>query len=206
MDKKETTDYFRSNIFEAYGAYNGWKMIMGSKSVGIVSKEMAERYVKIQQHHHNFFGLAERAFLIQFVLLSLHSFDSDDRSFSLYKVNELKTKEFIAANKSVLDSLFDLRNKLFAHRDVPTDKSTVVQYKIPSIIDLDQFFKNLMDFYNQLTSVVDGSSTMFSNAEDIKRDIEFLFMNIYRGEDVRKKEIEIHWSWMENKGKISDIV
>lgn len=130
MNKKDITDYFRSNIFESLAAYTGWKIIKSSKSNGIVSREMAERYVEIQKDYPNFFDLAEQAFLIQFVMLSLHSFDSDTRSHSLYKVDEQKTKIFIQQNKNVLDRLFDLRNNLFAHKDATLGTS---RYTIPSI-------------------------------------------------------------------------
>lgn len=201
-NKKEITDYFRSNIFESLAAYTGWKVIMGSKSKGIVSETLASRYVEIQKYHQNFFGLTEQAFLVQFVMLSLHSFDSDTRSQSLYKVDEQKTKSFIQKNKKVLDMLFDLRNKLFGHKDASVETS---QLKIPSINDLDQFFKNLIEFYNELTAVVDDSSTIFSNAEGVKHDIEHLFMNLYRGEHTRRQEIDIEWSWEKDSGKISDI-
>lgn len=203
VNKKEITDYFRSNIFESLAAYTGWKIIKGSKSKGIVSEEMANRYVEIQGYHHNFFGLTEQAFLVQFVMLSLHSFDSDTRSHSLFKVDEPKTKSFVQQNKKVLDLLFDLRNKLFAHKDAGTGISGLT---IPSMNDLDQFFKNLIKFYNQLTAVVDDSSTIFSNAEEVKHDIEYAFMNLYRGERTRKQEIEIEWRWEKSHEKISDVI
>lgn len=202
IDKKETTDYFRSNIFESLAAYTGWKIIKSSKSNGIVSQDMAERYVGIQKDYPNFFSLAEQAFLIQFVMLSLHSFDSDTRSHSLYKVDEKKTRTFIRQNKKVLGMLFDLRNKLFAHKDATLGTS---RFTISSINDLDQFFKNLMAFYNELTAIVDDSSTVFSNAEEIKHDMEYLFMNLYRGEHSRKFESDIEMSWEKSSEKISDV-
>ena len=99
MNNKEITDYFRSNIFEASSAYNGWKMLFLSRSKGVVSNEMAERYVEIQKYHPQFFSLTERAFLIDFVLLILHSFDKRDDSFSLYKVNKKETDDFVKNNK-----------------------------------------------------------------------------------------------------------
>jgi hypothetical protein len=203
MDKKEITDYFRSNIFEAYGAYLAWKMIFASKSTGMLPEEMAKRYVEIQSYHAEFFVSTERAFLINFVLLSLHPFDSYDSAFSLRKVDPKKTEEFIQKNKNVLDMLYALRNKIFAHRDT---NASVSEYKIPSINDLDQHFKNLIQLYNELTMTVDGSSTVFSNAEDIKSDIEYLFMNLYRGEHARKHNIDIQYSWEESKNKASDIL
>ena len=202
-NKKEILDYFRSNIFEAFSAYNGWKMICHSKSKGIVSQEMADRYVEIQNYHPNFFVSTERAFLVSFVMLSLHSFDKRDDSFSLYKVNEDETKKFVEDNNKVIENLRTVRNELFAHRD---NLANTNKYNIPSIIDLDQFFKNLIEFYNKLTSVVYDSSTTFTNAEEIKRDIELLFMNLYRGNAVRKREIDIKWLWEENKKKASDII
>jgi hypothetical protein len=200
---KEIIDYFRSNIFEAISAYNGWKMIAYSKSKGVVSSEMAERYVEIQKYHSDFFITTERAFLINFVILSLHSFDQRNDSYSLYQVDKKETKIFAQSNDKVIASLRILRNKLFAHRDINAIAS---QYKIPSIIDLDQFFKNLVEFYNKLSHQVDKSSTIFSNAEEIKRHIELLFMNLYRGEAVRKKEIDVKWLWEERNKKASDIL
>lgn len=199
VNKKDITDYFRSNLFESLATYTGWKIIKSSKSNGIVSQEMAERYIGIQKDYPNLFSFTEQAFLMQFVMLSLHSFDSDTRSHSLYKVDERKTKTFIQQNKKVLDMLFDLRNKLFAHKDATLGTS------IPSINDLDQFFKNLMAFYNELTAVIDDSSTMFSNAEEIKHDMEYLFMNLYRGEHSRKFENDMEWSWEKSSGKVSDV-
>lgn len=202
VNKKDITDYFRSNLFESLAAYTGWKIIKSSKSNGIVSQEMAERYVGIQKDYPNLFSFIEQAFLMQFVMLSLHSFDSDTRSHSLYKVDEKKTKTFIQQNKKVLDMLFDLRNKLFAHKDATLGTS---RFTVPSINDLDQFFKNLMAFYNELTAVIDDSSTMFSNAEEIKHDMEYLFMNLYRGEHSRKFENDMEWSWEKSSEKVSDV-
>lgn len=55
MDKKIITDHFRRNIFEAFSHYNAWKMIAYSKSSGVVSQKMAERYVLVQSYHNAFF-------------------------------------------------------------------------------------------------------------------------------------------------------
>lgn len=201
--KKEIIDYFRSNIFEAISTYNGWKMIAYSKSKGVVSSEMAERYVEIQKYHPEFFITTERAFLVNFVILSLHSFDPRDDSYSLYQVDKKETEIFVQNNNKVINDLRVLRNKLFAHKDINISTS---QYKMPPIIDLDQFFKNLVEFYNKLSHQVDRSSTIFSNAEEIKRHIELLFMNLYRGEAVRKREIDIKWLWEGKNKKASDIL
>lgn len=200
---KEITDYFRLNIYEAMSAYSAWKMISHSKWIGVVTEEMAERYAEIQRYHPNFFISAERAFLVDFVMMSLHSFDKRDDSYSLYKVDREATEKFEQNNINVIKPLRDARHKIFAHRDIYT---SIQEYKIPSVIDLDNFFKNLIEFYNKLTSIVDDSSTRFSNAEEIKHDIELLFMNLYRGESMRKKEIDIKWKWAEDIKKASDIL
>lgn len=200
---KKITDYFRSNIFEAFSAYNGWKMIFLSRSKGVVSDEMAERYLEIQRYHPQFFSLTERSFLINFVLLILHPFDRRDDSFSLYKVNKEETENFVENNKVVIKKLKDLRHKVFAHKDIHTNAS---DYEIPSVIDLDNFFEKLIIFYNKLTFSVDDSSTIFSNAKEVKQQIELLFMNLYRGEAVRKKEIDLEWKWQKNNKKASDIL
>jgi hypothetical protein len=204
MNKKEITDYFRSNIFSAYRSYTGWKAIFHARSEGIVSKEMADRYTDIQKYHPQFFGLAENSFLTSFVLLSLHPFDKDPRSYSLFKIDENKTKKFIEENQKMLDHLFMLRNKIFAHRDLEINNSST--YEIPSIESLDAFFDNLMEFYNELCRDTDSSFTIFDNAKNVKYDIEHLYMNLYRGENTRMNEIDIRYTWEENRGKISDII
>ncbi len=200
---KEIIDYFRTNIFEAFSAYNAWKMISYSRSKSVVSAEMADKYTLIQNYYPSFFGTAERSFLVNFVLSVLHSFDKRDDSFSLFKVDKTKTEKFIIENQGVFDELKKLRNKLFAHRDEDASHN---QYKIPSVVSLDIFFDKLIILYNELTSVTDSSSTVFSNAEDIKRQMELLFMNLYRGENVRLKEIDIEWMWEKDNKKASDVL
>lgn len=71
---------------------------------------------------------------------------------------------------------------------------------------MDKFFEDLINLYNKLTSAVDGSATTFQNAVEIKRDIELLFMNLYRGEMMRKKEIDIEWTWEKDSKKASDLL
>ena len=200
-EKIEVLNYFRSNIFEAYAHYNAWKVIFGSKSKGIVSEELANKYLEIQKYHNGFFILAEKAFLISFTLLSLHSFDDQQDSLSLYKLDRNKTLDFLKNNKATVTKLRILRNKLFAHKDV-----FLANGEIPSINDLDTFFKNLILLYNEFTKDIEGSKTDFGRAEEIKNDTEALFMNLYRGENVKRKEIEIEWDWNQNNKKISDIL
>lgn len=206
LTKKEITDYFRSNIFESINAYSSWKMILGSRSSGMIPADMAERYVKIQTYHSDFFLGAERAFLFQFVIQILHSFDPRTDSVSLYQVDKNTTEKFVLENEKVIQALRDVRNKIFAHRDIKTNQEKLNEYKIPSMNDLDQFFKNLIDFYNSLTNITDRSHTAFDNAYNIKHDIENLFMNVQRGETIRIQEIDIKWMWSENNQKASDIL
>ena len=113
---------------------------------------------------------------------------------------------FVLENRQVIDSLRNVRNKIFAHRDIWLNQESLKEFKIPSMIDTDQFFKNLIIFYNSLTNIVEGSLTMFDNVDDIKSDIEYLFMNIQRGETVRMEEINIEYNWLENRKKASDIL
>ncbi|MGI6348278.1 MAG: hypothetical protein ACOXZ1_03760 [Patescibacteria group bacterium] len=133
----------------------------------------------------------------------LHPFDKRDDSFSLYKVDKEGTANFVEENKEVINKLKDLRHKIFAHKDIHTNSS---DYQIPSVIDLDDFFDKLIIFYNKLTSSVNDSSTIFSNAKEIKHQIELLFINLYRGEAMRKKEIDIKYLWEENNETASDII
>jgi hypothetical protein len=204
VTKKEITDYFRSNIFEALSSYNSWKMLSHSKSTAVVAEDMAHRYVEIQNYHPHFFITAERAFMVHFVVTTLHPFDNRDDSYSLYKIGRTKTEEFVRNNESVIDALRKVRNKLFAHRDSNITPET--NFVIPSVINLNNFFDNLIKLYNEITGPVDGSFTVFENADEVKRDIELLLMNLYRGESMRKKDIDIEWMWEKDDKKASNIV
>mgnify|MGYP001612763423 CR=1 FL=1 len=201
--KKATIEYFRSNIYEALAAYSGWKTIVYARYYDVVGKEMADKYARIENYHVNFFIAIEYSFLLNFVILLMHAFDTDDRSYSLYKVEKEKTEAFILNNKEVLDNLFLLRNKFFAHREININNISKNEYTVPPVIKLDLFFENLIRFYNELSVVVDDSTTIFNNALEIKQDIERMFMNLYRGENIRKVDIDVKWLWEENDNKIS---
>jgi hypothetical protein len=201
--KLDVIKYFQTNIFEALSAYNAWKMIYFSKSKGVVPEDMAEKYVEIQKYHPVFFILIEKAFLINFVIILLHAFDKNNDSFSLFKINSRKTEKFILDNIQTITSLKKLRDKLFAHKDKNIDMSSL---KVPSIESLDIFFENLITFYNKIHNKITKSVTIFTKTEDVKKDIEELFKNIYRGEQIRKNEINIKWSWEENDKKISNMI
>lgn len=153
-----------------------------------------------------FFTLSERAFLITFVMLLLHPFDKDVRSFSLLKVDKVKTERFTEENKEILEELNLVRNKIFAHSDINPETGTLKLYTVPSVERLDKFFKDLIVFYNNLCKGVDDSYTVFDNAESVKQDVEALFMNLYRGESVRRKNIDIEWRWEKDDRKISDLI
>ena len=206
MDKKAITDYLRGNIFESLTYYTAWKTIAYSKATPVVGKQMAEKYVEIQQIHAGFFTMSERTSLISFIMLVLHPFDTDTRSFSLHKIDKDKTEKFIEDNKDVLDALALVRNKVFAHSDIDPSTGTLKYYPVPSLNMLDQFYENLIDFYNELCREVDDSTTIFDNAKDVKYNIESLFRNIERGESARKKEIDIEYLWSAKGTRISDII
>lgn len=141
-----------------------------------------------------------------FIILVLHPFDKDDRSFSLFKVDKKKTDDFITENQDIIDELLLVRNKVFAHSDMPNGESTIKSYLVPSVDRLDIFFKNLTAFYNELCRNTDQSFTIFDNADDVKHDVEGLFMNLYRGEHARLTEIDVEWDWEKDDKKISDII
>lgn len=202
--QKQITDYFRSNIFEALSFYTAWKMLSHSKSKGVVSEKMAQRYVEIQNYHPQFFVSTERAFFISTIILILQPFDRHNDSHSLYKIDKDATEAFVFQNESVLDALRTLRNKVFAHRD--SNLITTTNLIFPSVINMDKFFENLIEFYNKFTAIIDDSTTIFKNAVEIKYDIERLFMNLYRGETMRKKETEVEWDWPQDLKNASDIL
>ena len=193
--------YFLGNIFEAKSYYTGWKMIYHARSIGVVSKEMAERYVAIQKQAGSFFPLTGRAFLISFVMLICHIFDKRSDSMSLEKVDKTLCNKFFNENKKVIEALKKVRDKIFAHRNIQIDPKEII---VPSVDDLDGFFGNLEKLYNELSSKIDNSSAWFDNVENIKREIELVYMNLDRGEMMRRKEIDIEWMWEKDPNKISD--
>jgi hypothetical protein len=193
--------YFLGNIFEAKSHYTEWKMIHHARSVGILSKEMAERYTEIQKQAGSFFTLTERACLVSFVIFISHIFDKRSDSMSLEKVDRKSYQDFYKDNKIVIDQLKKARDNIFAHRNIQIDPKEII---IPSIDDLDKFFSNLEKLYNSLSSKIDNSSAWFDNVEYLKREIELVYMNLERGETVRRKEIDIEWKWEKSSDKISD--
>lgn len=198
--EQEIVKYFRTNIFEAFCAYNAWKMLSYSRSNSVVSDEMARRYTEIQNYHTSFFIIAEKSFLLSFVVLILHAFDRRSDSYSLYKVDKEKTQEFVNSNNSTLKNLTKLRHELFAHRNTKANTET---YSVPSIECLDNFFEQLITLYNNITPTIDNSTTQFIRAKEVKNDIESLFQNLYRGELIRKTEIDIEWMWEKDINKAS---
>ena len=201
MEKIEIIKYFRGNIYESYGAYNAWKMICHSKSLGIVGEEMANKYVEIQKVYPEFFGLTERAHLVTFIVLVLHPFDRRKDSCSLFKLDRKSTKAFIETHTVILESLKNVRDKLFAHKSIGVKTESLT---IPSVDDLDDFYEKLVEFYNFLSKSIEDSTTLFGNAEGVKNEIENLFKNIERGECVRKKEVDLKWYWDENTNRASE--
>lgn len=199
--EKKILKYFLENIFEAKSYYTGWKMIYHARSNGVVSKEMAEKYTNIQQQAGSFFILIERACLVSFITLICHAFDKRSDSMSLEKTDRILYNNFFNENKKVIGDLKKARDNIFAHRNIQIDPKEII---IPSIDDLNHFFKNLEKVYNQISSKIDGSSAWFDNIENLKREIELVYMNLDRGEMMRKKEIHINHSWKENGEKISD--
>lgn len=118
----------------------------------------------------------------------------------LHQILEVKNK-FFNENKKVIDALKKARDNIFAHRNIQIDPKEIV---IPSVDDLDNFFSNLEKLYNELSSKIDNSSAWFDNVENLKREIELVYMNLDRGEMMRRKEIDIEWMWEKDPNKISD--
>lgn len=198
-EKNEVIKYFLKNIFEAKSAYEAWKMIFAAKSHNIVNQIMAERYVKIQNYHSKFFVLTQHAFLVMFTVLVCHVFDKRSDSFSLDKADDEEYKIFYNNNNIIIEKLKIIRHKIFAHRDIEVDPNEI---SIPSIDDLDKFFKNLEELYNKISLKINNSMAIF-NAISLRDDIEHLYMNLERGENVRIKEIDIEWDWEKNDNRIS---
>ena len=198
-EKKEIMKYFLGNIFEAKNAYEAWKMIYGARLIPVVGKELAENYVKVQNYHSAFFISTERAFLITFVILICHAFDRNPASFSLDKVDQEECFKFFEENKIIIEQLKTVRNKVFAHREIGVNPEEKL---LPSIENLDSFFIKLESLYNVISRKVDNSVAIF-DATDLKNNIEYLYMNLERGETTRLKEIDIEWLWEKSDNRIS---
>lgn len=200
---KEQVDYFLRSIFEAKSAFNVWKMIVYSRWEAYVGKELADKYVKIQKCHSSLFPLIENSLLFHWVLLILHCFDPRKDTYSIDKINKGYYAAFIKneENNKVLKRLKDVRDSLFAHR-----AKIIKGREIGSVESLDLFFKNIEDLYNRIRHDFDQSSVLFKNADDMKYEVENLFMNIEKGEAVRKKNIKDECVWIQNPKRISNIL
>lgn len=203
---KKQIQYFRGNIIEAKMAYQSWKMIYHARAIPIVGQELADRYVKIQKYYPNFFITAERVYLMAYVMLLCHAFDDKrNDSYSLDKLGKAEYDEFMASvdNKSVVSQLKFARHKLFAHRD---NKINPEDIKLPSLEILDNFFNAVEALYNKITARIEDSNTMFNNANDIKYEIERLYLDIERARAVPLIEVEIKQILDKNSGRISSKV
>lgn len=200
---KEQIKYFQGNIFEAKLAYNAWKMVAFSRWSAYVGKDLAEKYTKIQNYHKYFFVLIERSLLFHWVMMVMHCFDNRKDVFSLKKIAKNNYNEFIndIGNAKILKNLKNVRNTLFAHRS-----KTIKGRDIGNVKELDIFWKNLEDFYNKICHDFDKSKTLFDNTDNLKYDVENLFCNLERGENIRKNEIDIEWLWQKNPKRISNIL
>lgn len=202
-NQQEIVNYFLRNIFESKCAYEAWKTLYYSRVTNVVGKEMADRYVKIQNYHAVFFKITERSCLKNFVISVCHAFDSRPDSLSLKKADKIEYDNFFKNNSATIKQLQRVRHKIFAHR---SNKLNAEDLQIPSIDKLDIFFDELEKVYNLISVKISKSSASFRNALDMKYDIENLYMNIERGESIRKKEIDIEWAWKKNKNSISSIL
>lgn len=204
-NRNEILTYFRSNIFEAKCAYNAWKMLYCARSKNIVGEQLAERYVKIQKCHNDFFGITERSLFTAWVILILHAFDKNNKSYSLKKVDQQLYDDFLSENdnQKMINNFKTVRDKMLAHRDIDVKPEDRI---MPSIDDTDKFIKRLEEFYNKLCGIKENSSTSFQNTEEVKRDTERLYINIERGESIRLKEIDIKYMWKENDNVVSNKV
>lgn len=204
VEIEENLESIGGSIFEAKSAFTAWKAIVYSRSSNIVTEELAKKYVNAQKTAVSFFVIAERSFLATFILLSLHPIDKDSRSFSFFKIDEGKTKKFIIENKSVIDRLMLVRNKVFAHKDSDVTKYTIESYAIPSLQELEDFFDNLTKFYNELTGFYKDSFTDFENGNNhLLNEMDYMFMNLTRGENARIQEIDIEMMWLKDRNIIA---
>jgi len=194
---QETIKYFRRNIYDARCSYEAWKMIFYARSKNVVGEEMSKLYADIQNYHTGFFVIAEKAFLTSFVILICHVFDKRDDSMTLIRIDEEKYDKFYSNNQEMINDIKKIRHKIFAHKE-----KNVNNLEIPSPERLDTFFNNIQDFYNEISSEKDNSSTWFDH-DHLKHEIESLYKNLHRGEDARIEAINVEYFWRHNENIIS---
>ncbi|HET8581342.1 MAG TPA: hypothetical protein VFL98_02660 [Candidatus Paceibacterota bacterium] len=200
QERDSVIEYFRTNLFETLQAYTAWKMLWDAKKIGIVPEQMTHKYVSILNIHHNAFAIFEHASAFMWVTMLLHAFDSDHRAMSLLKIDADAMAALKEEYSSELEKLKTQRDQFFSHRDID---ATLPQ--LPSIERTDELMRDLQGLYNKITKAHDSSSTIF-NQDDMKHDIENMYWNIERGENIRQKEIEVKWKYRESGSLISDII
>lgn len=196
----ENIKYFRGNILESFSAYCGWKTLSLAKSNKELGNELANFYVDIQNIHPRFFVISERSMLISFIMLMSQVLDGRRDVFSLRKINSKKTNDFIGHNKVIIDKLKKVRDEVFAHKS-----KKEINALVPPMNEIDDYFEKVFKFYNELSSEVEGSSTIFDDGKLITEDIENAMHNIHRGETARRVGIDIKWKAEKNPKKLSKV-
>lgn len=194
---QETIKYFRQNIYNARSSYEAWKMIYYARSKNVVGDEMSKLYTDIQNYHASFFTVAGNAFLTNFIILICHVFEKRSDSMSLIRIDKEKYSQFYKNNQEVIDEIKNTRNKIFAHKG-----KNINDLKIPSPERMKLFFNNIQDFYNELSSKKDNSTTWF-DYDNLKHEIESLYKNLHRGENARLETINVEYFWNNNENIIS---
>jgi hypothetical protein len=199
--QKEALKHFRLSIIDAKLAYTLFKSLYQSRAKSIVGKQLFDKYFWVQKQHGSFFRMVEYCAVNIFIIKILHGFDNDKRALALRDIDENAYTKFInkKENKRVLEKIKKLRDKTVAH----FDKEQPAEKNLPSFEKIDLFFRNLQDFYNNLSRKIESSVTIFEQDRDLKRDLEKVLQNLYVGEKNRLLNIELKWDWEKNPKKIS---
>ena len=199
--QKEALKHFRLSITDAKLAYTLFKSLYQSRTESIVGKELFDKYFWVQKQHNDFFKMAEYCAVNTFMVKILHGFDNNERALTLRDIDKNAYTKFInkKENKQVLEKIKELRDKVVAH----FDKKQPIEKKLPSFEEIDRFFINLQDFYNNLSRKIENSKTNFEQDKKFRRELEIVLQNLYIGRKIRLLENELKWDWEKNPKKIS---
>ena len=199
-------------IYEAERAYILWKAICYSRNTTVVPKDLATKYCITQGITPHFFNTIERLALSLFIVNIFKVFDTNKKSYSFNNIDKEATKSF-TNNNPTYELLKKLRHQIYAHNDIK--KTDIPPKAIPSVFDLDLFFKNIHIFYKKLITDHKINDPLLGVDTDflinkLLEEIELVFMSIYSfqmsNETKQQAKYEnIDLLWNDNPKKISTV-
>lgn len=198
-DTREMIHLLSSRMHSGFVSYHIWKWLEQSRNINI-GNEFVEKNLKILNRQPNFFHTVLRNSFYGFIIDLCMFFDKQAPSLSIDKIIDkinlspdeiLKICTIRDSQNYQLKKLKDIRDKEVAHLDLNIDRTTTntVLYT-----DIEKLFASVQEIFNIVTNNFDSSIWTWPHIEPaVKREMELIFNNLERGENIRIEEINRKW-------------